>query len=367
MGEAVLYHEPDGTRCLDIGGSNAPGYNQVAAKGRAEMAGDDIRLTYVALTRAQSQVVAWWAPSWDEPNGGLSRLLRGRVPNQAEVPDSLPAKIDDAAALDHLRKWETAGGPSLEVAEPATGGVEPAPAVAPADLGVRRFDRAIDVAWRRTSYSGLVRAGRGVRRRHLGAGALGARRRGGRRARRRGADPSPRPPRRRPCRRRWPTCPSGASFGSLVHGVLEEADPFADDLAAELRRHVEEQRSQWGVDDPGRGARRGPRAAAPHVPRPAGGRADPGRDRTRRPAVRARLRDPAGRRRPRPRRPGRRPGHAGRRRRAAATSTCRPTTRCVPTPRGSARPGSATSRCAATSPARSTSCSACRRATATAT
>ena len=30
--------------------------------GRAEMAGDDIRLTYVALTRAQSQVVAWWAP-----------------------------------------------------------------------------------------------------------------------------------------------------------------------------------------------------------------------------------------------------------------------------------------------------------------
>ena len=23
MGEAVLYHEPDGTRCLDIGGSGA--------------------------------------------------------------------------------------------------------------------------------------------------------------------------------------------------------------------------------------------------------------------------------------------------------------------------------------------------------
>ena len=26
MGEAVLYHEPDGTRCLDIGGSGGPGY-----------------------------------------------------------------------------------------------------------------------------------------------------------------------------------------------------------------------------------------------------------------------------------------------------------------------------------------------------
>ena len=76
------------------------------------MAGDDIRLTYVALTRAQSQVVAWWAPSWDEVNGGLSRLLRGRVLDQADVPDSLPGKVDDAEALDHLRKWEAAGGPS---------------------------------------------------------------------------------------------------------------------------------------------------------------------------------------------------------------------------------------------------------------
>ena len=90
------------------------------------MAGDDIRLTYVALTRAQSQVVAWWAPSWDEVNGGLSRLLRGRVLGQAEVPDSLPPKVDDAAVMDHLRKWETAGGPSLERAELAADSPEPA-------------------------------------------------------------------------------------------------------------------------------------------------------------------------------------------------------------------------------------------------
>ena len=50
--------------------------------GRAEDASDDSRLTYVALTRAQAQVVAWWAPSNDEPNGGLSRLLRGRRPGR---------------------------------------------------------------------------------------------------------------------------------------------------------------------------------------------------------------------------------------------------------------------------------------------
>src|SRR3546814_7062170 len=66
--ELVLFHR-DRRRCLDIGGKGGPGFAANAAAGRAEMAGDDIRLTYVALTRAQSQVVAWWSPSWDEPNG----------------------------------------------------------------------------------------------------------------------------------------------------------------------------------------------------------------------------------------------------------------------------------------------------------
>jgi exodeoxyribonuclease V beta subunit len=42
--------------------------------------------------------------------------------------------------------------------------------------------------------------------------------------------------------------PSGAAFGSLVHGVLELADPLAPDLEAELRSHVEEQRVWWPVD-----------------------------------------------------------------------------------------------------------------------
>ena len=44
--------------------------------------------------------------------------------------------------------------------------------------------------------------------------------------------------------------PAGATFGSLVHGVLEHADPHAPDLQAELRRHVAEQRRWWSVDTP---------------------------------------------------------------------------------------------------------------------
>ncbi len=45
--------------------------------------------------------------------------------------------------------------------------------------------------------------------------------------------------------------PVGADFGSLVHGVLEHADPqapdHAGDLAAELRSHLDEQLVQWPV------------------------------------------------------------------------------------------------------------------------
>ncbi len=42
--------------------------------------------------------------------------------------------------------------------------------------------------------------------------------------------------------------PAGATFGSLVHAVLEHADPQAADLRAELRHHVDEQLRWWSVD-----------------------------------------------------------------------------------------------------------------------
>ena len=112
-------------RCLHVGGKDSPDYDAVAAQGRKEQASDDSRLTYVAMTRAQSQVVAWWSPAYDEPNGGLSRLLRGREPGESAVPDRcVPAKISDDDAMARLQKWEAAGGPVIEesvVAPPARG------------------------------------------------------------------------------------------------------------------------------------------------------------------------------------------------------------------------------------------------------
>lgn len=235
--DPVLYHE-DSVRCLYLGGA-APA---VIRAGKAEAAANDSRLTYVALTRAQSQVVAWWAPSYYEPNGGLSRLLRGRSPGTAEVPEvCAPSKISDADALARLRAWEEAGGPVLEESVIASFTAPPAPVPA-TGLSVRHFHRAIDTSWRRTSYSGLLRAAQeaepsGVSSEPevvelddevadiaLSAPASGA------------DVPSP-----------MADLPTGATFGSLVHAVLETADPLAPDLVAELHAQVVTHAARWPV------------------------------------------------------------------------------------------------------------------------
>src|SRR4029077_18763076 len=102
-------------RCLHIGGKDSADFRAVERVGREEDASEDSRLTYVAMTRAQAQVVAWWSPAYYEPNGGLSRLLRGRRPGEPVVPDRCePAKTSDEDAMARLREWEAAGGPVIE-------------------------------------------------------------------------------------------------------------------------------------------------------------------------------------------------------------------------------------------------------------
>lgn len=237
--DLVRFHDQE-RRCLHVGGDESAELATAQRLGRQESAGEETRLTYVAITRAQSQVVAWWAPSWDEPNGGLSRLLRGRRPGQSTVPDRCdPERVDDADAMALLRDWETAGGPLLEesVIVPAADLNVPD---ARDDLGVRHFHRSIDTTWRRTSYSGLIRGAEttGVSSEpevvqlddevaDIAVSTPPA-----------GADmPSP-----------MADLPTGATFGSLVHAVLETADPFAADLASELHTQIDRHAVWWPVD-----------------------------------------------------------------------------------------------------------------------
>ena len=189
---------------------------------RIEAARNDIRLTYVALTRAESQVVAWWAPAADERNGGLSRLMRGRKAGEAEVPD----RCEPADGL-RRRGARVLPGVGARRRPGDRGGVDRRgsdTAAADAVVGSRcaalpsghRHDVAADVVLgvdpRRRDARGGQRTGghrtrRRSRRRAGGRGAAGA------------GVPSP-----------MADLPTGAKFGTLVHAVLETADPLAEDL-----------------------------------------------------------------------------------------------------------------------------------------
>jgi exodeoxyribonuclease V beta subunit len=79
-----LFHDVAGQRTVDVGGAVDPA---IAAQARAEAAGEELRLTYVALTRAQSQVVTWWAPTRDscgpDPPAVRARARRERRTHDA--------------------------------------------------------------------------------------------------------------------------------------------------------------------------------------------------------------------------------------------------------------------------------------------
>ena len=240
--DEILFHD-GAVRCLHIGGKGTPDYAEVTRLGRREAAGDDSRLMYVAMTRAQAQVVTWWAPSRDEPNGGLSRLLRDRRPGETEIPDRCSTNtVTDDEALERFGEWEAAGGPVIETADPVTVAEVPTDPP-PENIDVRHFHRAIDTDWRRTSYSGLVRAAQestGISSEpevvelddevpDIALTVPAA-----------GADlPSP-----------MADLPMGAKFGTLVHAVLEHADPFAAELTAELAAQIDKHSVWWPVDVP---------------------------------------------------------------------------------------------------------------------
>ncbi len=240
--EIALYHDDRGARTIDVSGSGAR-WDAHCTAHRAEEDGEELRKLYVALTRAQSQVVAWWAPTSSTPTSGLHRLLFGRTPGTREVPGTQAVK-EDAYAARVLELLEELGGPAAELAVPAEASA-PVPADRHAPFEARAFDRAVDTGWRRTSYSGLIAAGDDAL--HVGSEPEAA-----------GKDDEPDAPESDASDVEEPAVPDaevspmadlpmGAAFGSLVHAVLEHADPFAPDLRAELLEHVTEQLRWWPV------------------------------------------------------------------------------------------------------------------------
>ena len=165
-------------------------------------------------------------------NGGLSRLLRGRQPGDAEVPDPVRARTSPTTTRGRLfKRWEAAGGPVVEDSV-----IDTAPTVAGrVAVGALRCTPLPPVDRHHLAAHLVFGADPRRRRRRCDQRAGGQRtRRRDRGGRRRGGSGG----RCRRAARRWPTCRAAPTFGSLVHAVLETADPSAAELAAELEEQV---------------------------------------------------------------------------------------------------------------------------------
>ncbi|MEV1293625.1 UvrD-helicase domain-containing protein [Pseudonocardia sp. NPDC049635] len=281
--DPLLYHDtaPGGgpRRLLDVGGPTGPDRPGRTASHQAEEAGEDLRLLYVALTRACSQVVAWWVPATTTAASSLHRILFGNGGPGAE-PAGTATVPGDAAALQFLRERFDGSGATVETLHDR----EPVRRPAPTDderPAVAEFRRSLDTAWRRTSYTALTAAAHAAHRLPLAdepeeepagtpgvltepevegvrdepdpggpVAAGGAPRPSGTATAPSGPDPAavPSP---------MADLPLGAGFGTLVHAVLEHLDTTVaargdDALRAELVAHVAAELTRQPADvDPG--------------------------------------------------------------------------------------------------------------------
>ncbi len=222
----------DGAPVLDVGGRVGTGRAERFRAALDEDAGESLRLLYVALTRAQCQVVAWWAPSHNTPASALQRFLyRGRTEGEVPAP-AYPLSGDPCSLLG------LGAGVALEPLLPRPAAAWQAPRAGLPTLGVRRFDRPLDLRWRRTSYSALTAAVHGLELSSPSVGSeaeplheddesappVGSAT----------AEPVPEGPLATPSP--MGELPSGVDFGTAVHSIFELVDPTAPDLAVELRR-----------------------------------------------------------------------------------------------------------------------------------
>jgi exodeoxyribonuclease V beta subunit len=153
--DVPMFHDPahGNARTIDVGREG----NGFAVHQKMELEegrGEDLRLLYVALTRARHQAVLWWAGAMHSQHSPFARLLFDRDDQGVVGPYGAAVRTDDAvtaavAALGPSVAVERVGQPSNDRWE-ENAGARPL-------LEAAVFDRTLDVGWRRVSYSSITR------------------------------------------------------------------------------------------------------------------------------------------------------------------------------------------------------------------
>jgi exodeoxyribonuclease V beta subunit len=243
----VAFHDPDrdDARVVDVG-LEGPGYHAHKRRHLIEQRGEDLRLAYVALTRARHQAVVWWAGSSTSRHSALGRLLFARDADGTVDWKGRSAQSDAAAAARFEALAEEAPGCiSVERSRLGLPQAWSGPLTTPALLATARFDRRLDLRWRRTSFSDIAAGAHEARVASEPEEPLLA---DEPQAPVRPAAAAAGDERLRAAPSLLGDMPAGVRVGTFVHRVLEMTDFAAPDLDAELSERVGELQAWRPVD-----------------------------------------------------------------------------------------------------------------------
>jgi exodeoxyribonuclease V beta subunit len=224
-----MFHDPDhaNLRTIDVGrDGNAFAVHQKMELEEAR--GEDLRLLYVALTRARHQAVLWWAGVSDSQHSPLARLLFDRDEQGVVGPYGARARSD--AAVDEALG---ALGPSVaveRVVEPSAARWQE-DAGSPPYLEAAVFDRTLDVGWSRASYSSITR---GLHDQPVVGSEPEHQLRSDEDVPVAPPVPAGTGPGDDAVALQLADMPGGALVGTVVHGVFEHTEFDVDDLASEV-------------------------------------------------------------------------------------------------------------------------------------
>ncbi len=226
---------------LDLG-SPARAANEVAA-GREQLA-ENLRLLYVALTRAKNMCRLAWGRISGAGTSAPAYLLHPSISSGWDgTLASLKSKFEetnDGVLWKELKALEAKSGGAISVSVMQTGVEEKLPAVAGevSRLSCRHFEGQIDRSWKIASFSSLVSE------QHQKVEARDRDRLTDDEA---GSDVSPGEAPEKKHEYTIFTLPRGAVTGTLVHGILQSVD-FAADDEGKVEEIVSQQVESYGYD-----------------------------------------------------------------------------------------------------------------------
>jgi len=230
--EEFSFHRDDGARVLDLGSKHMAEHRELAL---LEERAENLRLLYVALTRAKTRCYVLWGAFKDAQTSALGHVL-----NQHDV-----MQRDDAGIVQGLLELAAqaeqdsiavvpAPSPNTEVYTPTQ--------TTPPDLYAKTFSKTLGQGWQLASFTALV------------AHEQGAEHQVDIRLQRQGAEVSstvfmrPETAPDTPEQLDFLSFPAGAQAGNLLHDILEHLD-FQQTDTSQIQDLVAQKLQQYGFEN----------------------------------------------------------------------------------------------------------------------